>query len=59
MSLSDKKMPFSTALGKFDFIQVEDVKEFIRELKKAFPIVCREHHKFHEGIDKLAGKELI
>ena len=35
-----------------------DVKEFIRLLKGEFPINCKEHHKFHNKIDKLAGEKL-
>jgi len=35
------------------------LKEFIRRLKAEFPINCREHHKFHNKIDELAGDKLI
>ena len=41
------------------FIDLIDVKEFIRLLKEEFPINCKEHHKFHNKIDKLAGDKLI
>ena len=40
-------------------IHPSDVKEFIKELKEAFPINCKEHHRFHDKIEKLAGADLI
>ena len=43
---------------EFDVLEIEDVKEFIRLLKEEFPINCKEHHKFHNKIDALAGDKL-
>ena len=40
-------------------IEVEDVKEAVKELKEEFPINCKEHHKFHNAIDAKFGEKLI
>ncbi len=56
--LSEKKIVLSNKYWNVEdhnVIEVDDFKEFIRLLKKAFPINCREHHKFHNEIDKLSG----
>jgi len=55
-TLSDKIIPFRYK-RKDDGIQVENVKEFIKELKE---IVCNKGYVIKEDeIDKLAGEKLI
>ena len=59
--LSEKEFGIHGAISKKligDAFLKQDVKEFIRLLKGEFPINCKEHHKFHNKIDKLAGEKL-
>ena len=60
-TLSEKteicEYPKGFPIGKW--IRFGNVKEFIKELKEAFPINCKEHHRFHDKIEKLAGADLI
>ena len=54
--LSEKVYKFLDCKKPFEFIYPEDVAEAVKKLKEAFPINCREHHKFHIGIDKIMGE---
>ena len=53
MSL-DEKIIEDNDYYKYGWIQVEDVKQFIKELKEEI-----NDHQFHMIIDALAGKGLI
>ena len=69
--LEEMKMTLSDKISLVDFesnvydeecvsvIQTEDIKEFLKKLKKAFPINCIENHRFNNKIDELAGVELV